>query len=221
MNRIGCVLAVTIALAAIPALAAKDGGQTSVRLLSADGSSIPAAIVLEKGKTVKLMAAANTDGAPVPVMWSSSQDATVSVTQDAPGRATLTALRDWFDEQPGREPTAIISACAESTCAQIAVTCVVSLSGTWDAVLDGMWRGVLPHSEDRVLVFVQRGREITFDAEPGKTATLRLDGNTIAVSKKGSILTVFSGIIWSRTASEGQFASVYGFTGKWTGKRRP
>ncbi|HSD12991.1 MAG TPA: hypothetical protein VLC10_05515 [Patescibacteria group bacterium] len=221
-SGLGAVAVTTwCALYSLPALA---GG---LAVVDGEGRSIAADAVLVKGKSLTLAAVAppSDAGASAPtVAWKSEPEGVVAVADLGGGRASVTALRDWFDEHPGREPVARITACAGPSCATVAITCLPDVAGTWPTKLEvgGLFGG----SEVRDLVFVQRGRYVTFDPEPAnkpdpdRIATLRLDGNALRTVKKGNVLTRFDGALSDRETGRGNWSSSWGFSGVWTANKK-
>ncbi len=193
-------------------------------IVDVEGKPVASDAVLVKGKPVALAAVLATTDAGAPVVWKAEPDGVVAVADAGPGRAVVTALRDWFDERPRREPTVRVTACAGATCASASFSCVPDVAGVWPTKLEvgGLFGG----SEVRELVFVQRGRAVAFDPEPmnkpdaRRTATLRLEGDTLRLVQKGSILTRFDGALADRDSGSGNWASSWGFSGVWTAARR-
>ncbi len=101
---------------------ARPGG---LAVVDGDGRPVAADAVLVKGKSLTLAAMAPPPQAGVPappVAWKSEPEGVVAIADLGGGRASVTALRDWFDEQPGREPVARVTACAGPSCATVAIT---------------------------------------------------------------------------------------------------
>lgn len=193
--------------------AAADGGTSALpRLSSPDGREVRD-IVLLKGRTVDIVS----DQAAV---WSSLPEGVLEIKDVGNGRVQVTALRDWFDETPSREPTAKVRACVGENCVGFNVTCLIDANGTWNSRMAGKWLGIFDHSEDRVLKFVQNGRNIDFEPDPGKPCKLRLEGNRVRLVSGGGVLKVFSGMLNDRRSGGGSFDSVPGFSGKWTAIRQ-
>lgn len=201
------------------------GGAGALVMAGPDGAPLSGETVIVKGRPYAVSAAAAADaGAAAPVAWKSEPSGVIAVADLGGGRAVLTALRDWFDESPGREPAARVTACAGTACVTAVFTCLPDVAGTWPTKLEV--GGLFPGSEIRDLVFVQDGRTVTFDPEPAnrpdvrRNATLRLEGNVLRLVKKGSILTRFDGALADRETGRGNWASSWGFSGIWTANRR-
>src|SRR5512142_748348 len=148
-------------------------------IVDAEGKPVAGDAVLVKGKPAAVSFVAAADAGPSPtVAWKSEPEGVVAITDGGAGRATVTSLRDWFDEHPGREPVVRVTACAGASCATASFACIPDVAGRWPTKLEvgGLFGG----SEVRELVFVQRGRSVTFDPEPAnkpdsrRTATLRI-----------------------------------------------
>lgn len=217
--RLSLTLALLAAAFFVPSAASAQSTPRSVRLYAGSARAADA-LPLLKGETLNLTARAfDAEGREVPGVtftWASAAPANVSVTPTGAG-ATLRALRDALDEPARNEPRAVVSACVGEVCDSIAVTCLIDVRGTWNTHLAGSWRGIIAHSEDRVLQFVQNGRVITFVTDD-RTITLRLDADRVRMTDGNGVLTSFSGRISSRSTAGGTFSSVPGFSGNWTAR---
>lgn len=219
-NKLIFGVAVVSILAVPPAHAAP----APVRIIDARGTAV-SDIVLVKGRSLMLAAESSSHdgGAPTQVTWSSQPEGIVELKAEGGGRVRVTALHDWFDEKPGKEPTAVIVACIGSICTSVLATCLPDVAGTWPTklVVGGLFGG----SEIRNLVFVQNGRFVTFDPEPAnrpdpdRIATLRLDGNVLRLVKRGNVLTRFDGTLEDRVTGKGNWSSSWGFSGTWTANK--
>jgi hypothetical protein len=190
-------------------------------IFDTNGAPAPAAAVLVKGKSLEFTAkAAQADGGVfAPIAWTTEPAGVVSVETSGDGKVRITALRDWFDESPGREPSARVTACAGTACTAIAVTCLPDVGGSWPTrLLETFFNA----TEDRNLVFVQDGRIIRFDPEPAgqpdpeRITTLRIEGSMLRLVKRGNVLTRFDGELTNRGEGKGNWASKWGFSGTWT-----
>jgi hypothetical protein len=168
---------------------------------------------LVKGKSVILDANAENP------VWTAEPAGVVRIEPLERGRARITALRDWFDEEPRKEPKAALKACVGAACRSFEIICLIDADGRWSADLVGKWLGIFDHSEHRDLRFVQNGREIAFEPDPGKPAKLRLEGNRVRLTDGGEVLNVFDGSFSDRQNAGGKFASKPGFSGQWKAKR--
>lgn len=217
----------------VVALAVSDGGTPAAPAAFADGKPVKDGIVLPKGKTVIVSSAPS-------AIWSVEPSGTVELTDLGGGRTQIKALKDWFDETPNREPVAMVRAClpaarspdgrgqagVSGACTVFTVTCLIDSAGTWKLALVGKWLGIFDHQEDRTPVFVQNGRDVSFedrvkDAEPPfKIVRLRLNGNSLQLKDGGGSLKEFSGTLKDRRNGEGKFDSFLGFSGNWTAARQ-
>ena len=202
------------------------GGATapvrSVVISLGSGQAGIASLDAVRGRPVELTARTS-DGSAGTFAWSVTP-ANAAVIQDSGnGRVRLIAIRDAFDMPDGQEPRAEVKACVGTTCAVIAVSCLVSVQGRWTTLLDGTVPipifGRVHGTETRHLTFVQDGRRVVFDAEPGHPAALKLVGKRVDLIDPGDILRVFSGEMSSRDEGGGQIVSVPGFVGTWKVKR--
>lgn len=203
---------------------AQAGG--SLRINGAAGTPVGSSVV-PKGVAARYTAVAvDGDGHPIPVEWHAAPDGILQVAPGANGAVTVTPLRDAFDDPQHREPVARLQACTPTMCAAVTITVVPDMTGRWPTTLDveGL---LIPHSEDRNLVFVQNGRDVTFDPEPGPTAdparmaTIRIEGDRLRLVRNGSIMTVFDGRLTSRTTASGRWSSSRGYHGSWRASKTP
>ncbi len=203
------VVTISFLCCALSAKAQSPGGAT---LVDEKGRPVQDGTVLVKGKSIVLAAkvAPSDGGVPARITWSSAPAGAVDLKDDGNGRVRATALRDWFDEMPRREPTARVIACVNTVCVSALITCLPEVTGRWPTRL---LEGFFGATEDRNLVFVQDGRTITFDQEPfnlpdpGRIATLRLEGASLRMVNSGNVITRFDGTLTSRSAGNGNWAT--------------
>ncbi|HTK05349.1 MAG TPA: hypothetical protein VL500_07210 [Candidatus Eisenbacteria bacterium] len=224
-SRLALLAAVLLCSSAGDAIAQTGG---SLRINGASGQQVGSSVV-PKGVPARYTAVA-VDGAgnPIPVEWHSAPEGVLQVAPGAYGAVTVTPLRDAFDDPQHREPVARLQACTPTMCAAVTITVVPDLTGRWPTTLDveGL---LIPHSENRNLVFVQNGREVTFDPEPteaaaaapARMATIRIDGDRLRLVRNGSIMTVFEGRLTSRTTASGRWSSSRGYHGSWSASKAP
>ncbi len=197
-----------------------DGGAPARVLISLkDGKSI-SSMTMPKGSAATLVATAlDADGKPATgeIRWSTDNAAAVDV-QPSPDGAQVKALRDVFDEPSRREPIAHVTACVGAACAVIPVLCAVDVVGHWNTHLNFLLL-IIPHTEERNLVFRQEGRIVRFLVD-GEEQVIVLDGTRIRLLK-GSVLTKFDGALTDRGRASGSFSSRQGFSGDWTAIRSP
>lgn len=215
------------ATAAFLLLFAAARAEAGIRITDAGGVSVASGAVIVKGRPATFVAVQDpppAGGTNPPVTWTVQPPAGVlAIADQGGGRVRVTGLRDWFDESPRREPTARLVACDGVSCVSTLLTIVPDVAGTWPTRLD-TWLG----GETRDLVFVQNGRFIVFDPEPAtrsdptpRLATLRLDGGTLRLVRRGTILTRFEGSLTDRTHGTGEWSSSAGFSGTWRAAKRP
>lgn len=223
---------VTLLAAVLLCTSGRDAyGQTrgaSLRVTDANGNAITSMIVPKGISTQFTARATGADGNPIPVEWRAEPAGVVRLEPGADGRVTVTPIVDAFDNPQRREPTARVQACTPTLCAAVAVTAVPDITGRWPTTLnvEGL---LIPHSEQRNLVFNQRGRDVTFDPEPGepaaqreaRMATIRIEGARLRLVRTGTILTVFEGQLNSRTSASGRWASSRGYHGSWRANKAP
>lgn len=200
----------------------------SLRVTDANGGAITSMIVPKGISTQFVARATGADGNPIPVEWRAEPAGNVRLDPGADGRVTVTPLRDVFDDSQRREPVTRVQACTPTLCAAVVVTAVPDITGRWPTTLnvEGL---LIPHSEQRNLVFNQRGRDVTFDPEPGEAAaqrearlaTIRIEGTSLRLVRNGSIMTVFEGQLNSRTTASGRWASSRGYHGSWRAAKSP
>ena len=225
----------TVALLAALLLCTSAGdaaGQTpnraSLRINGASGNPVASSVV-PNGVAARFSAVAtDAEGNPIPVEWRAAPDAILRVEAGENGRVTATPLRDAFDDPQRREPVVRLQACTPTLCAAVTITVVPDLVGRWPTTLDveGL---LIPHSERRALVFVQNGRDVTFDPEPteaaaaapARMATIRIEGDRLRLVRNGTIMTVFEGRLSSRTSASGRWSSSRGYHGSWRASRAP
>jgi hypothetical protein len=193
-----------------------------VALLCTAAPTKAVSLEIVKGQSVVLIG-------PQDAEWGTggSDAVTIERVSDKPGQVRITAVRDWFDETPNREPQATVTTCVGETCTAYLVTCLVDASGHWKLSLVGKWLGIIDHSEERAPLFVQNGRDVSFEDRPKdarppyKVIRLRLNGASLYLKDGGGALKMFSGKLRDRGSGEGKFDSMPGFSGTWTAKRAP
>lgn len=209
----------SLCLCSLPSVAS-----AAVRITDVRGAASASATVV-KGRSIEFAAAADADAGARAIAWSALPEGVLAVADLGGGRVRVTGLRDWFDETPRREPTARLIACDGTSCASVLVTCLPDVAGRWPTLLEV--GGLLGGSETRNLVFVQDGRSITFDpepanpADPARIATLRLEGATLRLVRRGTVLTRFDGALSDLGHGSGNWASSWGFSGTWRATRSP
>ncbi|HTM68633.1 MAG TPA: hypothetical protein VL426_05010 [Candidatus Binatia bacterium] len=221
--KLALLAAALLCTSAGDAAAQTSGG--SLRINGASGAPVGSSIVPNGVPARYTAVAVDGNGRAIPVEWHSAPEGVLQVAPGANGAVTVTPLRDAFDDPQHREPVARLQACTPTMCAAVTITVVPDLTGHWPTTLDveGL---LIPHSEDRSLVFVQNGRDVTFDPEPGtpadpaRMATIRIEGDRLRLVHNGSIMTVFEGRLTSRTAANGRWASSRGYHGSWHAAKR-
>lgn len=197
-------------------------------IVDANGQRVHAAAI-PKGTTTSFMAQTGSGAIPFPIEWRAEPKDVVRIEPMADGGIAVTPLRDAFDDPQRREPTVMLHACVPTFCTlPLIIAAVPDMAGRWPTALEGR---VLFFSgrEQRMMVFAQRGREVTFDPEPGspakeasrRMATLVISGTNLTLdpARRGSILLKFSGALTSRTSANGTFESVHGPSGTWSAKK--
>jgi hypothetical protein len=198
-------------------------------LIVVDANGAPAMFaVVPKGRAVRYAAkVTDADGKPIasPIEWKTEPAGVLKLEPNGMS-VTVTPLRDWFDENPRREPVGRVIACTANLCASVAVTSVPDLNGVWPTTLK-VEDLIIAHSENRRLVFSQTGRMVTFDPEPEdpydakRLTTLRIEGDKLVMAKSGTILTTFNGTLSDRSNGTGRWASSRGYHGSWRARKNP